>query len=205
MKVIRLMVGALGVNCYICACEKTGEAMVIDPGDAGRLILEKLRENKLLAKYIVNTHGHADHIGANGFLKENTGAKLLIHEADAAMLFEPKLNLSIYLGEPIICTPADRFLKDGDTISIGNETFTVLHTPGHTKGGISLVHADGVFTGDTLFAESIGRTDFPGGSMDEIIKSITEKLMKLKDTTAVFPGHGESSSIGHERKANPYL
>lgn len=205
MEIKRLTVGELGVNCYLCACVQTGEAMVIDPGQSGEIILKELEKQHLMVKVIVNTHGHADHIGANTFLKEKTGAPLFIHEADAPMLTDPKKNLSIYIGKPFVSAPADRFLKDGDTITIGKETFAVLHTPGHTPGGISLLHKACVFTGDTLFAGSVGRTDFPGGSMDALLTGVREKLMVLGDGLKVYPGHGEPSSIGGERGTNPFL
>lgn len=205
MKVLSLTVGALGVNCYIYYCEETKEAVIIDPGDFAEKILQMLRDAALQVKYIVNTHGHADHIGANQALKAATGAALLIHEADGAMLTEPKLNLSAFMGEPIVCDSADRFLKDGDTIAIGSGRLIVLHTPGHTKGGVCLLDANTLFSGDTLFDGSVGRCDFPGGSMKELTRSIKEKLMVLEDGVQVYPGHGDPTTIGRERRLNPYL
>lgn len=205
MKVITLMVGNLATNCYIACCEKTGEAAVIDPGGSAGDILAAINSEGLKVKYIINTHGHADHILANLQLKEATGAPILIHEADAAMLTSAQLNLSVYVGGKAVCGPADRLLKEGDIISFGEVNLTVLHTPGHTPGGISLYAGDVVFSGDTLFAESVGRSDFPGGSHSQLINSIKEKLMVLDDAVRVLPGHGPETRIGWERKDNPFI
>lgn len=205
MKVTTLMVGQMEVNCYLVSCEKTKESIVIDPGDDAEKIMNKLKEDRLHVSYIINTHGHADHIGGNQELKHLTGASLLIHKADAEMLIDAKQNLSVFIGDPILSDPADRILNDGDTIEVGSIKLTVLHTPGHTKGGICLLTDDTLFSGDTLFAESVGRCDFPGGSMPELIQSIHSKLMVLNDSVTVLPGHGPSTSIGKERQSNPFL
>lgn len=205
MNIMVKQVGHLGVNCYIVSCKATGEAVVIDPGDSAAEIAESLSAQALRVKYIVNTHGHSDHIGANSEIKRVTGAPLLIHQADAAMLEDAKLNLSQYIGRPILSVGADRLLKDGDTIAVGHLVFSVLHTPGHTKGGICLLVNDTLFSGDTLFAESVGRCDFPGGSMPELAQSIQTKLMALPDHVTVLPGHGPGTTIGWERAHNPYL
>lgn len=205
MKIDTIMVGEMGVNCYLVYCEETREAIAIDPGDDVNKIIAKIAAKELKLKYIVNTHGHADHIGANNELKKVTQAQILIHVADAPMLSDPKLNLSLFIGEPIISGQADIILKDGDTIAIGNEKLSVLHTPGHSAGGICLLGKQFLFSGDTLFAESVGRCDFPGGSMAELLNSIKNKLMVLEDQVKVFPGHGTSTSIGWERDHNPYI
>lgn len=203
MKIEQLVVGDLGVNCYIVSCEKTKEAVVIDPGDYAKSILDKIENLNIVA--IINTHGHADHIGANQKIKDATHADIMIHCNDAQMLLDPRLNLSVFLGEGIESYPADRILNSGDTINVGDIVLKVIHTPGHTKGGICL-YTDGIlFSGDTLFAESIGRTDFPGGSMQELIHSVTEKLLTLPDDTRVLPGHGPSTTIGWERMHNQFL
>jgi len=205
MKLNQLTVGQLGVNCYIVSCDDTKESLVIDPGDNVEIILEKIEQENLQVKYIVNTHGHADHIGANNILKNKTNAAIAIHSDDAPMLSNPKLNLSVYIGASIISDSADIILNAGDTITIGNVNLSVLHTPGHTKGGICLLTEGALFSGDTLFAESIGRCDFPDGSMNDLIHSIQSQLMNLSDDVKVYPGHGPVTTIGWERTHNPYL
>lgn len=205
MKIEQLVVGPLGVNCYIVLCEDTKQAAVIDPGENAEKILRELKGVNVVA--IVNTHGHADHIGANARIKEKTQAPIFIHEADAPMLSDARLNLSAFMGEEILSPVADRILKSGDTIVIGGLRFCVLHTPGHTPGGICLLERDQsvLFSGDTLFAESVGRTDFPGGSMAQLVEAVQNKLMILPDDTKVLPGHGPATTIGHERSHNPFL
>jgi len=205
MKVIAMTVGSLGTNCYIAYCEETKKAVVIDPGGDAHKILSAIRQNDLTVEYIINTHGHADHVLANAQIKEATGAPLAIHEADAGMLANAKQNLSFYLGGGLNCGPADILLKDGDVINVGTISFKVIHTPGHTPGGICLLAGDVLFAGDTLFAESIGRTDFPGGSYRQLITSIKEKLMVLPDDVKVLPGHGPATTIGYERVMNPFI
>lgn len=205
MKVIKMEVGHLGTNCYIAYCEKTNEAAIIDPGGNGEELAALLQRENLTLRYIINTHGHADHIGANSYLKERTQALIAIHELDADMLSSAQRNLSIYIGSGITSQAADCLLKDGDTIEVGEMQFTVLHTPGHTPGGISLL-CDGIlFSGDTLFYQSVGRSDFPGGSHSQLIRSIQEKLLILPDDTKVLPGHGPDSTIGDERAMNPFI
>lgn len=205
MKVFKLEVGSLGTNCYIVVCEATKETFVVDPGGSVTEILRILKQNQLNLKFIVNTHGHADHIMGNAELQQATGVPLYIHEKDAPMLTSAQANLSAFMGAGFTANKADGFLKDGDTISVGSLQFTVRHTPGHTPGGICLINDEAAITGDTLFAESIGRTDFPGGSYAELLKSIREKLMPLADEVKVMPGHGPDSTIGWEKRMNPFL
>ena len=205
MKVHVIEVGAYQANCYLVYDEETKEALVIDPGAQGREIIGEAEKLGVKIKYIVNTHGHVDHIGANEYVKAATGAPLLIHEKDASMLTSPSKNLSAYFGEKMEKPAADRLLSDGDVLEIGSMKFTVLHTPGHTQGGICLAGEDVCFSGDTLFAMSIGRSDFPGGSHETLINSIMTKLMPLEDKVIVFPGHGPYTTIGAERKGNPFL
>jgi hydroxyacylglutathione hydrolase len=206
MKIISREVGSLGTNCYIVFDEETREAAVIDPGGSAAEILAVIGAEKLTVKYIINTHGHADHVMANLRVKEATGAPLLIHAADAGMLTSGQLNLSAWIGGSVSCGPADTLLNEGDVVKISaNLALTVIHTPGHTPGGICL-KTDGVlFSGDTLFAESIGRTDFPGGSYSQLINNIKEKLLILDDGVKVYPGHGPATSIGWEKKMNPFI
>lgn len=205
MKIIIMPVGPIEANCYIVFDEDTKDCMVIDPGAEGEIIYEEIQKNGLSVKYIVNTHGHGDHIGANLYLKEKTGAELLIHEEDAPMLTDPLKNMSAYMGIKINKPAADRCLQEGDTLEIGNNSFTILHTPGHTKGGICLHCGNVCFTGDTLFQYSIGRTDLPGGSYNEIISSIEDKLLTLDEKITVFPGHGPQTTIGKEKANNPFF
>jgi glyoxylase-like metal-dependent hydrolase (beta-lactamase superfamily II) len=202
-------VGMLAANCYLVGCEKKREAAVIDPGfdDAqeAEKIMKEVDKEKLHVKYIVNTHGHSDHISGNRILKEMTGAPILIHEQDASMLTSGERNFSYMYREKTTSPPADKLLHEGDIISVGNVRLKVLHTPGHSKGGISLLCDDIVFTGDTLFAGSIGRTDFPDASYKEIMHSIKSKLAVLPDYFKVYPGHGPTSTIGEEKRSNPFL
>lgn len=198
-------VGPMGVNCYIVGCEETKEGAVIDPGDDGRRIMAKAAQLGLKIKSIILTHGHFDHIMALDEVKEATGAQIMIHREDAGMLVDGRQNLSNMMGRPQSFSKADIELREGDTVKVGKVELRVLHTPGHTLGGICLV-ADGlVIAGDTLFEGSIGRSDFPGGSHGTLINSIKTKLLALPDETWVYPGHGPATTIGFERKNNPFL
>ncbi len=200
-----LAVGPIQANCYILGCEETKSAAVIDPGDDADRILMALAESKLTAKYILNTHGHFDHVGANRRLKEATGADLLIHQGDTDMLSATAVAAASFGLQCDNSPPADRIITDGDEITFGDITLHVIHTPGHSPGGVSF-HTDGiVFVGDTLFAGSIGRTDFPGGDFDTLITSIKTRLFPLGDDVKVYTGHGPATTIGTERRINPFL
>lgn len=201
-----LEVGAIAANCYIIGCEETLEGAVIDPGGSPRAILQVIKDLNLKIKYIINTHGHIDHIGANRQIKEATGATILIHEADAGMLVNPASNFSMFMGRNITSPGADQFIKDGDIIKIGNTIeLEVIHTPGHSQGGVCLKTDNMIFVGDTLFYGSIGRTDFPGGSFKTLIESIKNRILCYEDDMVVYPGHGPATTVGFERKHNPFL
>ncbi|AWW25346.1 MBL fold metallo-hydrolase [Acetobacterium carbinolicum] len=205
MKVIKKSLGQMGTNCYVVWDEKTLEAAVIDPGFEDQRISDIINENKLKVNYILLTHGHFDHLGGVNQIKKLTGAKVLIHENDADCLIDPRRNLSVLAGMSMILEPADGFLNENETITLGNIAFRVIHTPGHSKGGICLLAEDQLFAGDTLFNTSIGRTDFADGDLNELLNGIKSKLFVLDDATTVLPGHGENTTIGYEKTNNPFL
>jgi len=200
-----LAVGPIMANCFIVGCEETKAAAVIDPGDDADKILMALAESALKVSYIINTHGHFDHVGANSRIKAVTGADILIHSLDEPMLSQLSASASAWGLKSDNSPPADRTLEDGDTVTFGNITFTVFHTPGHTPGGISLFTEGHVFVGDTLFAGSVGRTDFPGGDFETLKASIRNKLFVLDDDVIVYPGHMSRTTIGREKQSNPFV
>ena len=191
-------------NCFIAGCEDTHEAVVIDPGDEADRILLSLAESKLKVKYILNTHGHFDHVAANKKMKDATGADLIIHALDAPMLSQISDTATMWGLAADDSPPPDQTAEEGDIINFGNLSLKVIHTPGHTQGGISFYADDCVFVGDTLFAGSIGRTDFAGGNFETLIASIREKLFRLADDTRVLTGHGPETTIGSEKQYNPF-
>ena len=201
--------GIVDTNCYVVACPATHEAAVIDPGAfnerEAQAILGQLKQHGLTATHIINTHGHIDHIAGNRALAEATGARLLIHQADAGRLGDGQLNGSFFFGMNIVSPAADIILIDSNIVEVGELRLEVLHTPGHTPGGICLLCGGVLFAGDTLFAGSVGRTDLPGGDEKAIIKSIKEKLLVLPGSTSVRPGHGPRTTIGKEKQDNPFL
>lgn len=208
MRIKQLTVGMMGVCCYIAICDETREAVIIDPGGDEQDILTACQQENLKIKYIINTHGHPDHVCGNKYLKDKTGAEIVMHSADADFFSQTRVEQFFsQLGLPA-SPPADKCVEHGDTITFGRETLTVIHTPGHTPGGMCLYSKPNLFSGDTLFAGGVGRTDFPGGSTQELLDSIKNRLLSLPPDTIVWPGHGyggESSTIADEKMSNPFL
>lgn len=201
-----IQVGPIDVNCYILKDDNSSAGLVIDPGGNPERIMPYIVENGIDVKMIVNTHGHWDHIGAVDELRELLEVKLAIHRQDADMLTSARGNLSAFMGANGVMKPAEVLLENGDIIEFGSCKLKVIHTPGHTVGGICLYDGEDVlFSGDTLFYGSVGRTDFPGGSMQELIKSIRNSLAEVADSAVVYPGHGPATNMGEERRSNPYL
>jgi len=191
-------VGMLSTNCYVVNSQQTREAIIIDPGldfsSEAQKILDYITRGALKVKLIVNTHGHSDHVSGDAIFQEKYNVPIYIHKYDAASVegFEKGKF------------PASVLLEDGSLIKFGSESLKVMHTPGHTPGSICLLGAKLVFTGDTLFAEGIGRTDFPGGSVSDMRLSL-QKLVRLPDNFLIYPGHGVASIMGEEKKVNPFL
>jgi glyoxylase-like metal-dependent hydrolase (beta-lactamase superfamily II) len=203
MKVLTLTVGSMMENCYLVYEKK--QAVVIDPGaDAGD-ILDALKKNDLKVTHILLTHGHYDHIGAVQELKDITGAKICIHQDDAEMLKSARLNLSMTMGSPAVTYNPDIFLYDGQIIETGGMSIRVIHTPGHTPGGVCFEIGENLFTGDTLFNRSVGRTDFPGGSIEQLNRSMNNVLKKISKDYIVYPGHGPFTTLDYEKKNNPFM
>ncbi len=204
MKVYRFIVGQLMTNCYLVICEKTNESVLIDPGEISDELMENIKKFSL--KAILLTHGHFDHIGGVRKIIDETGVPLLIHPLDAPMLKDPVLNGSYMIGTEIITPEPSGFLSDGENVVIGESALKVIHTPGHTEGGVSFVSGgEFVIAGDTLFKLSVGRWDLPGGDYATLIKTLQEKLAKMPDSMEVFPGHGDTTNIGLEKRYNPFL
>lgn len=200
-----LVVGPLSNNCYIVADQDTKEGMIIDPAAEGGRILAEVRRLGLHILYIIDTHGHVDHVLANDEVRRATGAPLLIHADDAPILARPDPQFALWLGISPRFEPPDRLLKGGEDLAVGALTFKVLPTPGHTPGGISLQGEGVVFTGDALFNQGVGRTDLVGGNWHQLLASIQNVLFALPDDTVVYPGHGPSTTIGAEKTDNPFL
>jgi hydroxyacylglutathione hydrolase len=201
----RLVVGSLSANCWIAGSVNSGEGLVIDPGGNDAIISRAIDDTGLDIKLIILTHGHSDHIAALYEIQEKTGAEVAIHIADADFLegrgsFSSQFGIS-YKTPP----PPDRLLGDGDTTGVKGFSLKVVHTPGHTPGSISLYTVGKIFTGDTLFRRGIGTTMMPGSSRSQLINSIQTRLMTLPDETIIYPGHGRETTIGAERRDNPYV
>ncbi len=199
-------VGDLEENCYLYACPETREAVIIDPGDEAPRILETIQELQLVPKYIINTHGHFDHICAIDAVSAVYPVPLAIHAKDVLLYSDRWTAERFGLPLPLVKRKPDILLKEGDTLSFGTLTLQVLYTPGHTRGSISLLSPSYcIFSGDTLFHRGIGRTDLPGGSYEQIEQSIRNKLYTLDDDLVVFPGHGQPTTILEEKSENPFV
>ncbi|MBI2891726.1 MAG: MBL fold metallo-hydrolase [Nitrospirae bacterium] len=204
-----LVVGPFQCNCYVLGDEKTNEALVIDPGDEVHRIEAVLRKHNLKTKTILHTHAHLDHIGGAASLQNSTNAQVTLHKADEflfGMLPIQSRLLGVRSGEP---AQIDAFVKDGEALGAGSIQLEAIHTPGHTPGSLCFhlpnSNHDLLFSGDTLFMGSIGRTDLWGGSFEDIMASIRERLLRLEDETVVYPGHGPATTIGQERRMNPFV
>jgi hydroxyacylglutathione hydrolase len=200
-----ITVGSYMSNCYILGSEKTKEAAIIDPGAEFNKIDGKIKELEVTPKMIILTHAHGDHIGAVLEFIEKYHIPVYIHEDDAKALVDSNINLTKVLFSKEVTINPDVKVKDGDKIILGDLEFEIIHTPGHTPGGISIKVENIMMTGDTLFNRSIGRTDFPGGSFDQIIDSIRNKIFKYDDETIVYPGHNSPTTIESEKIGNPFL
>ena len=201
-------VGDMAVFAYVVGDPESGEGLVIDPAADTDGLIQLADRKGVRIQYIVNTHGHVDHIGGNVDMKNRTGAEIIIHEDDAEMLVStPAMMFRMFGGKA--SPPADRTVRDGDLIELGTIRIRVIHTPGHSPGSVVLMLDGYAFTGDTLFVEAVGRTDLPGGSGEPMLESIRGKICPLPDETVVLPGHNygnmPTSTIGHEKKFNPFL
>jgi len=206
MKIETLVVGPLEVNCYLVRDEETNQGIVIDPGAEGPMIVEEIEKQGFTLTHIVNTHCHVDHIGANADVKEAFPEALLaIPEKDLPLFRSPHNPMLVMICRAKPSPEPDLLLKEGDTIPVGSEELTVIETPGHTVGSVCLYGSGVVFTGDTLFAGSVGRTDLPFSQHDALFRSVRQKLFVLPEDTEVLPGHGPPSTIGREKRFNPFF
>ena len=204
----QLVVSPFQSNCWVFGCRETREGVVIDPGDEAERILESVRTHELTIKYLIHTHGHLDHVGATAAVQRETGGSILIHEADQIMLDNLPAQAALFGGDDPEIPDIDKYIKEGDRIAFGRYVLTVLETPGHSPGGVCIKiegNEHGVFAGDTLFQNSIGRTDLWGGSYEQLLDSIRDQLLPLDDDTPVYPGHGPQTTIGAEKRNNPFL
>ena len=205
MLITTFVLAPMESNAYILADAGTRAAALIDPGIGSEHLLEALEADRLRLEYVINTHGHFDHVYCNGFFTSKTGARLLIHEADVPLL-QQMPEFARHYGFSVADPPQPHgFLRHGDILSVGDLAVRVYHTPGHSAGGVCLHVGNALFSGDTLLAGSIGRTDIPGGSYPELVASIRKKLLVLPDATVVYTGHGPQTTIGDEREYNPFL
>ncbi len=206
MKILQMEVGGLATNCYVPYNEDTMEGVVVDPGAEGKEIVAAIKEHGITVRAIFLTHGHNDHIGGLDELRQATGAKVYMCKEDAPKLINSR-SVTEYGSGPKTFAPAEELFTDGEKLTVAGLNFEIATTPGHTKGGVCIIAPESkvVFCGDTIFAESIGRTDLPGGSYEELLTSIRTKLLTLDDDVRLLPGHGPATTVGWERRRNPFL
>lgn len=204
-----LPVGPLQCNCSILACAATREAVVIDPGDEAEKIVSRLSEEGLRVKYLLHTHAHFDHVGGTGGVRKACGAPVCLHEGDRELYANVPLQARLFGMTAEEPPPVEKWLEDGERLAFGDYSVETLHTPGHSPGSVCFrVWGNGeelLFSGDTLFQRSIGRTDLWGGSLDQLLQSVRRRLWTLDDDTPVYPGHGPATRIGEEKAENPFL
>lgn len=208
MYIKQMSVGSMNVCCYVIGCEKTKKGAVIDPGGDDERVISAIKKAGLDIQYIINTHGHPDHVCGNERIKAATGAEIVMHEDDAQFFAKAEVKQYFSMLGLKESPPVDKLVKDGEVLRVGDLEIKVLHTPGHTPGGACFYCAPDLFTGDTLFVGGVGRTDFPGGDTATLVKAINQKLLVLPSSTVVWPGHGyggDSSTIGIEKESNPFL
>ena len=205
MIVETFVTGPLETNTFLLYDRRGGEAIVIDPGGETGAIVARIKEQGLSLAAIVLTHGHFDHIGGNRELKKATGAPILVHRADEPMFSQAKATADMFFVVSDNSPPADGYLEDGGEVKFGDALLAVAHTPGHSPGGVTLIGEGRAFCGDLVFYGSVGRTDLPGGSQPELLKSIRERIMVLPEETILLPGHGPETTVGREKTQNPYF
>lgn len=205
MQVQKFTLQILQANCYVVIDDMTGKGIVIDPGDDSESLTEFIQRRGIEISAILNTHGHIDHIGGNVGLKNFTGAPLMIHQLDEIYLKDSFLNGAAFFGFRFQPHTSDQMLQDGDLLQFGNLKIKVLHTPGHSPGSVCFLMNHSIFTGDFVFRQGIGRWDLPGGSKDDLFKSVQEVFCNLPDDLTVYPGHGEQTTVGFEKEHNPYI
>lgn len=205
MIIKKVVVGPLEVNCYIIGCEDSKEAAIIDPGDNADEIIRTIEKEGLKPKCIINTHAHFDHVGGVKAIQDHFKIDFFLHKEDLFLVDNASEQATAFGLKPIPKPEVNKYVNNGEKISLGNKSITVIHTPGHSPGCVCYYLDNNVFVGDTLFAGSIGRTDLPGGSYETLINSIKENLFPLGDNTIVYPGHGPSTTIENEKEHNPFL
>ena len=205
MKYITIPVSPLETNCYLVFDEGSKDCLIIDPGAEPEKITKAIAKESLKPLAVINTHGHFDHAGANKEIKEKYDIPLLLHSEDVLMLKMVKHAASLYCLDAEDSPPPDRLIQDGEDIEYNNLVFRVIHTPGHSPGGICLLQNNLLFSGDTLFHRGVGRTDIPGGSWNILLNSIRTKILTLPEETLVLPGHGPPTQVGQEKRLNPFI